>query len=105
MAGGVSVYAFFSDGADRPGKAAVFPAASGLRPAYGSGRSGITDVRPVLCRFRVIRRGHVRHRLSGGMAASTRRQGKASRLRNAALRGTAASPVCGIRFYAGFYPL
>ena len=39
------------------------------------------------------------------MAAPAQRQWRADRLLVAALRGTAAAPLCGVLFYAGVYPL
>ena len=66
---------------------------------------GIPDVRSVLFCFCGICRSYVRDRISRGMAAPAQRQRRADRLLAAALRGTAASPVRGVRFYAGLYPL
>ena len=82
-----------------------FSAVTVLRSAYGGGCSGDSDIRPVLFCFCGICRSHVRDRISRGMAAPAQRRRRADRLLAAALRGTAASPVCGVRFYAGLYPL
>ena len=77
----------------------------GLRPVYGGGRPGVSDFRPVLCGFRGICRGRVCHRISRGLAAPAQGRRRADRLLAAALCGIAASPVCGVRLYAGLYPL
>ena len=105
MAGVISVPAVVPNGADRPRKAILFSAVPDLRPVYGGGHSGVSDVRPVLFCFRGICRGYVCDCIFNGMAASAQRRRKADRLLAAALRGTAASFVCGVRFYAGLYPL
>ena len=61
------------------------------------------SVRP-FCFFGICR-GCVCDCISHGLPAPAQKRRTADRLLAAALRGTAASAVCSVRFYGGVYPL